>query len=286
MTYTQNTNTILGDVMTIRLMKRIGRLASTAIIVLLGTLPVSGCADPSTDSTISNKTSESILVELVLQKDKYGITSSEKAITFASDWLNEFVAGEGVSLRSIDAKRLSGTYEIAPSGFMIAHQSLGTKPYFTFAKLRVTQKEQTLSYVNDQTMARLFKPMAEKHRFEFKITDALFASATDKEDLIEADLQTVYATTKDSCHTSKESLITVLGRSVHGPGFDCELSDSRPAGTGLSLFVAQCKINDVAVSGDVVFDFGNYADHFEVSIPNNDDWLALYPCTQIIDLKQ
>lgn len=266
--------------------KKIGCRGCSIIFALLTVLSISGCVDPHTESRISNKTSEVILVELVLQKDKYGIDSSDKAIAFAPDWLNEFVAGEGVSLRSTDTKRLSGAYEIAPHGFMIIHASLGTKPYFNFAKLLVTKKKQTLTYINEQTITQIFEPMAEKNRFEFQITDALFSSSDDKEDLIEIDLQTVYTTTKNSCKTSKESLVTLLGRSVNGPGFDCEFRDSQPAGTGLVLFAAKCVINDSAVSGDIVFDFGNYDDHFTVSLPKNDDWLTLYPCTQIPELKQ
>ena len=157
-------------------MKIIRHRALSVMFVLLTVLSISGCIDfdPSTESRISNKTSEVILIELVLQKDKYGVNSSDKAISFAPDWLNEFVAGEGVSLRSIDAKRLSGTYEITPSGFMIVHASLGSKPHFKFAKLLITKQKQTLSYVGEQTMTRIFKPMTEKNRFEFEVTDASF----------------------------------------------------------------------------------------------------------------
>ena len=266
--------------------KKTGLPGFSVILILLTMLSLSGCFDPSTASRLSNNTSDVILVELILQKDKYGIDSSDKAVSFASDWLSEFVAGEGVSLRSIDSKRLSGTYEIAPAGFMTVHASLGKKPYFKFAKLLVTKKKQTLSYINEQTISHLFKPASEKYTFEFKVTDELFSSNNNKEDLIETDLQTVYATKSGSCKTSKESLVTLLSQSIHGPGFACELGDSKPAGTGLILFSAQCKINDAAVSGDIVFDFGNYDDHFEVSLPNNDDWLTLYPCTQIPGLKQ
>ena len=222
----------------------------------------------------------------MLQKERYGVDSSDKAIALAPDWLNEFDYGEGVKQIAIDPTRLSGTYELTSEGFLFAHDSVGRKPYFTFVKLMVSKKNQTLSYINLQTITRLFKLTGESYRFEFQITDELFETSNHDEDLIDRDSQTIYATTKNGCKSSSESLVTVLARSLSGPEFSCKLGESQPAGTGLVLYPSECTIDNIKLSGDVVLDLGNYKDHFELSLPGNVSWLPLYPCTQIPWLQQ
>lgn len=146
-------------------------------LLLLMVLLVSGCpvADPYTESRIINKTAKAIQVELVLDKNKYGVEQSDKATALAREWLEEFGAGEGVEILAVDTAGLSATYRIAAAGFMLAHAALGTKPYFYFKKLIIRQDDKTLVFDGEQEIVRQFRPKeGSYYRYEFQITDAVF----------------------------------------------------------------------------------------------------------------
>lgn len=102
--------------------------------------------------------------------------------------------------------------------------------------------------------------------------------------LAQEDIYTTYTSQKNGC-TAADTLISFAKDSVSGPGFSCVLFNPSPAGSGLVNYDGACLIGTEKVSDFVTFDLGNYPDRFEVSIPKRDDWLAMYPCTPVAQLK-
>lgn len=88
-----------------------------------------------------------------------------------------------------------------------------------------------------------------------------------------------YASEKGICKGDPSALILITEGHIDGPGFDCAYSNFTPAGSGLVNYDGVCTIDGATVTGPLTFDLGNFEDHYEVSIPNAADWLALYPCT-------
>ena len=92
------------------------------------------------------------------------------------------------------------------------------------------------------------------------------------------DIHTTYATTKGGCASGEK--ITWTPTAISGPGFNCTLGDSRPAGTGMVAHKGTCQIGGNSVEDWVAFDLGNYRDRFMLSIAGG-DWIAMYPCTPV-----
>lgn len=102
----------------------------------------------------------------------------------------------------------------------------------------------------------------------------------------DADIQTVYATEKGACGRGPKTRIEITKGRVTGPGFDCVLAKSRPAGTGLVAYPgAICTVDGRKSSDGIAFDLGNFQDHFKLSLPGREKWLSLYPCTPVPGLK-
>jgi len=99
----------------------------------------------------------------------------------------------------------------------------------------------------------------------------------------DSDIFADYATRKGEC--GQGSLVKISKGRIAGPGFDCRLGDSRPAGTGLVQYSATCMIDGKRSSDGIALDLGNYDDHFELSLPGRQDWISLYPCTPVPGLK-
>ncbi|MCP5074825.1 MAG: hypothetical protein GY947_16240 [Rhodobacteraceae bacterium] len=97
----------------------------------------------------------------------------------------------------------------------------------------------------------------------------------------EAEIQTIYATKKGACGKDVEKQVEISEGRIVGPGFDCALSAGRPAGTGLVAYEATCTVDGKKMSEGIALDLSNYRDHFELSLPGREDWLALYPCTPV-----
>lgn len=87
-----------------------------------------------------------------------------------------------------------------------------------------------------------------------------------------------YAPDKSACGGDPNAFVEIDGGHVSGPAFECELGEFRPAGTGLAAYTATCMIDGRDEEGFVVFDLGNYDDHFKMSLPDRKDWISLYPC--------
>lgn len=152
------------------------RITSVHFLVPLIILLVSGCpvGDPYTESRIVNKTAKEIQIELILDNNKYGLEKSDATIAYAQEWLEEFNRGEGVKMLAIDTAGLSATYQISASGFLIAHASLGRKPYFYFKKLIIRQDNKSLIFNSEQEIAKLFQITDTEYQYKYQITDAIF----------------------------------------------------------------------------------------------------------------
>jgi len=101
----------------------------------------------------------------------------------------------------------------------------------------------------------------------------------------EIDIQTVYATKKGACGADPEARVEITQGKIIGPGFTCELSTGRPAGTGLVAYDAICVVDGKKSTTSIALDLGNYDDRFELSLPGRANMLSLYPCTPVPGLK-
>lgn len=99
------------------------------------------------------------------------------------------------------------------------------------------------------------------------------------------DIYTNYSSEKNGCNGSVDALISLTQNSISGAGFSCVLSNSTPAGSGLSNYDGACIIDGAKVSDSVTFDMGNYSDRFEVALPKREGWLPMYPCTPVQHLQ-
>lgn len=52
----------------------------------------------------------------------------------------------------------------------------------------------------------------------------------------EAEIQIVYATEKGACGRGPQTRVEITKGRIAGPGFDCALAESMPAGTGLVAY--------------------------------------------------
>ena len=102
------------------------------------------------------------------------------------------------------------------------------------------------------------------------------------------DMYGTFSTTKNGCSAGAQKRIVFKKNSASGPSmitntkFECALAGLKPAGSGMMSSDAICVVDtgngDEPVEDTVTFDFGNFKDHFEVSIPKMDGWIKMYRC--------
>ena len=102
------------------------------------------------------------------------------------------------------------------------------------------------------------------------------------------DMYGTFSTTKNGCSAGSDTKIVFKKKTTTGPSmiigsdFECALRELKPAGSGMmsteALCVVDAKNGTKEVEDNVAFDFGNYSDHFEVAIPELDDWKKMYRC--------
>ena len=102
------------------------------------------------------------------------------------------------------------------------------------------------------------------------------------------DMYGTFATTKNGCAAGAKTQIVFKKKTATGPSiitsakFECALAGLKPAGSGMMSSDAICVVDtgngDEPVEDTVAFDFGNYKDRFEVSIPKMNDWIKMYRC--------
>lgn len=99
------------------------------------------------------------------------------------------------------------------------------------------------------------------------------------------DIYTNYASEKNGCSGSVDTLISLTQNSISGPGFSCVLSNPASAGSGMSKYDGACIIDGAKASEPVTLDMGSHSDRFAVALPKREGWLPMYPCTAVQSLQ-
>jgi len=101
----------------------------------------------------------------------------------------------------------------------------------------------------------------------------------------DAEIHADYVTTKGACANAAAPRVTIAAGRITGPGFDCQLGEGRPAGSGLVAHEATCAMGGKLVKDGIALDLGNYRDHFELALPGRAEWVKLYPCSKVPGLE-
>ena len=108
---------------------------------------------------------------------------------------------------------------------------------------------------------------------------------SDEREVIYPEIQTYYRTADTQCTDDRRELISIYGRSVVGPSFMCALEAPTAAGTGMIGIEGVCSVNGKLSEGILSMDLGNFNDHFELALPDEEEWISLYPCTPVEGLN-
>jgi hypothetical protein len=87
-----------------------------------------------------------------------------------------------------------------------------------------------------------------------------------------------YATTDDGCESGAKPEFEIRRGIVEGPNLLCILGAPKEAGAGLEAYEAKCTQGDKVHLGVLTFDLSAKPDHMKLSLPENQDWIALYHC--------
>ena len=96
------------------------------------------------------------------------------------------------------------------------------------------------------------------------------------------DFHTTYATQKGGCAAGPT--IAWSPKRLAGPGFQCELGEARPAGTGLVTYEAICAANGTTLTDPIALDLGNDPNRFAVDVPGVGSF-EMWPCTPVEGLQ-
>ena len=82
------------------------------------------------------------------------------------EWIREELAkyavhSEGVELTAVDAAHFAGTFQIAPSGFIILYEGMGNQPFSPFSQLRLKTDQETTSPTSQKEVLKLLKSSKE-----------------------------------------------------------------------------------------------------------------------------
>jgi hypothetical protein len=85
-----------------------------------------------------------------------------------------------------------------------------------------------------------------------------------------------YATTQDRC---ADPDFEIRRGVVDGPSLHCIFGAMQtPAPGGTESYESRCRQGDEVHFGTLTFDLSDKADHTRISLPENQDWITLYPC--------
>ena len=107
----------------------------------------------------------------------------------------------------------------------------------------------------------------------------------DESEVMYPEIQTYYRTADSQCTDERRELVSIYGRSIVGPSFKCALEALTPAGTGMIGIEGVCSVNGKLSKGMLSMDLGNFDDHFELALPDEEEWISLYPCTPVEGLN-
>jgi hypothetical protein len=111
----------------------------------------------------------------------------------------------------------------------------------------------------------------------------LIANAASSSLAQEPDIHAIYSTVKGACGAA--GTVEISAGRIKGPDFECTIQSGQPAGTGLVAYQGTCRVDGKQSTDGLAMDLGNYDDHFELSLPGREDWLALYPCSPVPGLN-
>jgi hypothetical protein len=86
-----------------------------------------------------------------------------------------------------------------------------------------------------------------------------------------------YATTDDGCREGAAEFEIRLGI-VEGPNLLCILGAPKDAGPGQEAYEAKCTQKSGVHLGTMTFDLSAKPDSIKIILPENADWITLYPC--------
>ena len=92
------------------------------------------------------------------------------------------------------------------------------------------------------------------------------------------DLLGKYASAKIYCIDDEKLVFEIRRGVIDGPNFHCIFGNPRPAGTGLEEYDSKCTIGDEVRVAPLTLDLTGKADHVRVKLPENQDWITIYPC--------
>ena len=87
-----------------------------------------------------------------------------------------------------------------------------------------------------------------------------------------------YATTDDGCQSGATPEFEIRRGVIEGPKLLCILGATQPTDTGTEAYEAKCTQGTKVHLGKATFDLSAKPDHIRISLPPEQDWIALYPC--------
>ena len=92
------------------------------------------------------------------------------------------------------------------------------------------------------------------------------------------DLLGKYASAKIYCIDDDKLVFEVARGVINGPNFHCIMGNPRPAGTGLEDYDSKCTQGGHIRVGILTLDLSAKTDHVRVKLPEQQDWITIYPC--------
>jgi hypothetical protein len=86
-----------------------------------------------------------------------------------------------------------------------------------------------------------------------------------------------YATTDDGCREGTPEFEIRRGI-IEGPNLLCILGAKKEAGPGQEAYEAKCTQKSGVHLGTMTFDLSAKPDSIKITLPENEDWITLYPC--------
>jgi hypothetical protein len=86
-----------------------------------------------------------------------------------------------------------------------------------------------------------------------------------------------YATTDDGCREDAAEFEIRRGI-VEGPNLLCILGAPKEAAPGQEAYEAKCTQKNAVHLGTMTFDLSAKPDSIRITLPENEEWLTLYPC--------
>lgn len=87
-----------------------------------------------------------------------------------------------------------------------------------------------------------------------------------------------YSTTDDGCRDEATQDFEIRRGVVQGPNFLCILGATKPPERGTEAYEAKCRQGGKVSLGTLSFDLSEKPDRIKLTLPESEDWIALYAC--------